>query len=416
MLALVALVMGNMIGAGIFTTSGFALADLHTPGRVMMAWLVGGLLAACGAIGYGALVRRLTESGGEYLFLSRLVHPAVGFLAGWVSLLAGFTAAIAFAAVTCEVYLIAEDGRPPWLPEGVLATAMIFVCATLHGGFKRLGSQWQTVLVLVKGLLLVAFLCLAAKAGASESAGEAVAEVPPFSMLDFAKSLMWISLSFAGFNAAVYVAGESKTARRTVPRALWIGTGLVTLLYLALNAAFLYVPSLASVRGEADIAVIAAQAMQYDGLVTAVRLVIALALLTSVSAMIQAGPRVYARMAQDGVFPKGLRFDGESTPRTAIVLQAALAILVVWVSDLQQLLSYLGFTLSLSSAGAVACVFILHRQAPIAVGVRLAAALYVGATVGIAVLGALRSPWAGVVGVATALSGLLVYRLMSRRA
>ena len=116
LLTLVSLVVANMIGAGVFTTSGFALADLGTPDRVMVAWLTGGVLAVCGALSYGALVRRITDSGGEYLFLSRVIHPAAGFVAGWVSLLAGFTGAIAFAASALEAYALPAAARPEWFP------------------------------------------------------------------------------------------------------------------------------------------------------------------------------------------------------------------------------------------------------------------------------------------------------------
>ena len=98
------LVVANMIGAGVFTTSGFSFADLGDRQFVMYAWLIGSIVAICGAISYGQLAQRITESGGEYLFLSRMVHPSIGFVAGWVSLLAGFTGAIAFAATAFESY------------------------------------------------------------------------------------------------------------------------------------------------------------------------------------------------------------------------------------------------------------------------------------------------------------------------
>ena len=219
-----------MVGAGVFTTSGFALADLQSPNRVLLAWLVGGGLAMCGAIAYGALAREIAESGGEYVFLTRLVHPAVGFLAGWVSLLAGFTSAIAFAAVTFEVYAFPTDGRPPWLPEGGLATAAIVASALIHGWHKRLGVLGQNVVVALKLCLLVGFLGFAFSryGGGQGWVMTSDAEATPFVWAVFAQSLMWISLSYAGFNAAVYVASEAKLPQATVPKALWLGAGLVT--------------------------------------------------------------------------------------------------------------------------------------------------------------------------------------------
>jgi fructoselysine transporter len=133
--SLTALVIASMIGAGVFTTSGFALADLGTPGRVVCAWFVGGLIALCGAMSYGALAHHITESGGEYLFLSRAIHPLAGFLAGWVSLLAGFTGAIAFAATAFAAYALPEEIRPAWLSHDVLATLVVVGAGLLHGRY-----------------------------------------------------------------------------------------------------------------------------------------------------------------------------------------------------------------------------------------------------------------------------------------
>ena len=144
----VCLIVANMIGVGVFTTSGFALADLHTPERVLLAWVVGGVIAVLGAISYGALAARISESGGEYLFLTRTIHPVAGFLAGWVSLLAGFTAPIAAAAWGLQAYL-GVDSDSPWV-----GTAAILMAGVLHGVWRAPGLVAQNVLVAVKLLLL----------------------------------------------------------------------------------------------------------------------------------------------------------------------------------------------------------------------------------------------------------------------
>lgn len=199
---LTGLVVASMIGAGVFTTSGFALGDLGTPGRVMLAWLVGGGVALCGALSYGALARRMTESGGEYLFLSRAVHPLVGFLAGWVSLLAGFTGAIAFAASAFEVYALPDSIRPSWLPTDVLAICVVVLSGVLHGRRVQVGASSQNIAVGVKLALLAAFLLYALfhlssprwRGGPLLPPGETT--LPPFSLSAFAVTLMWISLSY----------------------------------------------------------------------------------------------------------------------------------------------------------------------------------------------------------------------------
>ena len=151
-----ALIVGNMIGAGVFTTSGYALADLGRPEVVLLAWLVGGALALCGALSYGALARRIPESGGEYTYLTRIIHPLAGFLAGWVSLLAGFTAPIAGAALALQAYLAHAFGmglRPEWL--GTLA---ILMAALMHGSRLREGVVLQNLAVGLKLVLIAAFV------------------------------------------------------------------------------------------------------------------------------------------------------------------------------------------------------------------------------------------------------------------
>lgn len=419
-----ALVVANMLGAGVFTTSGFALADLGSRPRVLFAWLVGAAIAVCGAVSYGGLVRRITSSGGEYLFLGRVVHPAVGFLAGWVSLLAGFTGAIAFAATVFETYAVPRELRPVWLPENAVAISSIALCAAMHGVVMRYGIRAQNAVVTLKLVLLVAFSGYALST--LRTAGwPGLAVEPPaaaFSLTAFATSLVWISLSYSGFNAAVYVAGEIDDAARTAPRALWLGTTLVACGYLVLNAVFVYAPVPADVAGRPDVAIAAAEALGGPVWTALLRLVISLALVSSVSSMIVIGPRVYARMARDGVFPGLFAFpeghEGRRAPQTAIALQAALAALVVLVSDLSELLSYLGLVLSMSAAGTVACLFVLHRRegrgAVAGIGYPIVPAIFVSATLALGVLSAFQRPWEWIAGVGTLLTGWAAYRIFRR--
>ncbi len=419
LVTLVGLVVANMVGAGVFTTSGFALADLGTPQRVMAAWLVGGAIALCGALSYGALARRMCESGGEYLFLSRALHPAAGFVAGWVSLLAGFTGAIAFAAVAFEAYL-RTPALTAWMPQGSIAIATVVLAAGAHGLALRLGGAAQNALVALKLALIIGFI--AAALVHAPPAGWAVFYAtdtgPPFEWRVFAQSVLWISLSYSGFNAAVYVAGEARDPRRNVPRALVIGTLAVSVLYLALNAVFVCAPPPAVVAGHEDVAARAAAALGGSGFALAVRGVIALALVTSVSSMMMAGPRVYARMAEDGVLPRVFRLH-QGTPGAAIALQALLAIAVILVAELENLLSYLGFTLSLSAALTVASLFVLRRREGAAAvpvtGYPWVPAVFVAATLGFALLAALRRPLEPLAGLAVIALGIVAWRLAARR-
>lgn len=409
--SLVCLIIANMVGAGVFTTSGFALGDLGSANRVMAAWFVGGIIALSGAISYGGLVRRMTESGGEYLFLSRVIHPVAGFIAGWVSLLAGFTGAIAFAALAFETY--AFPTQPAWLPGGVMASLMVALAAVLHGVRVQTGAASQNAVVVLKVILITGFLLFAGFVALTQGAAPVTTPASAFSITAFAGSLVWISLSYSGFNAAVYVAGEAKDAQRNAPRALLIGTSVVTILYLALNAAFIYLPPFDAVVGRQDVAAAAAQAIGGQPAALAIRVITVLALVTSVFSLVMAGPRVYARMADDGVFPSFFRFGGKGAPTAAIWGQAALAIAVIALSDLRGLLSYLGFTLSMSAALSVTSLFVIARregrQAIAVWGYPLTPIFYVLVTLVLAGIAGWREPVQLLAAIVTILSGSVVY-------
>ena len=462
-----------MIGAGVFTTSGFSLGGLGDRQYVMLAWLVGGVIAICGAISYGQLAQRITESGGEYLFLSRLVHPAVGFVAGWVSLLAGFTSAIAFAAITFESYAVPDSVRSAWLQPGMIGIATIVSFGILHSTVLRMGVTTQNVVVVLKLVFLTGFIVFAFSSYPKGWVGMAIQTDPvPFSIYTFASALVWISLSYSGFNAAVYITGEVDNPNRNVPRALLLGTLITLIFYFALNFIFLYASDPDSIRNAEQVAAVASGAIGGDGLAILIRVIISFALLSSVSSMVLAGPRVYAKMADDGVFPKlfnssrdlsanfltentaddgnlvfktsriaspserdqGTEADDSnpyvapqkysspiertasdvqpSVPVAAIWLQVILAATVTYFSTLKSLLDYLGFTLSVSAAITVACI-LWTKRASDTTGQRVLftviASIYVSATIVLAALSAIGNPWQLIGFAITVGSGLALY-------
>jgi basic amino acid/polyamine antiporter, APA family len=356
LLSATVVVIASMIGAGVFTTSGFLLADLGSPWIVLLAWCVGGIQAALGAICYGALARRIPESGGEYIFLSRTLHPSAGYLAGWISLLVGFSAPLAAAAFAFGKY------AGPWLPlldTRTLGTLLILLFGIVHALHVGRGAQLQNWSVILKVCLILALIAYALPRLDVEA--QAAIEPVPFSLGAFAVSLVWISFSYSGWNAAVYVAGEVKNAERVLPRALLLGTLLVTLLYLALNSVFVFSAPADQLAGRLDVGRIAAEAIGGPGLGNAVAALIALALLTSVSSLIMTGPRVYAQMAADGYLPRILR-PQSGPPRYAIAIQLAIALLLLWTATFEDLLTYIGFTLMLSTAATVVGLIVLRRK------------------------------------------------------
>jgi APA family basic amino acid/polyamine antiporter len=412
-----ALVVASMIGAGVFTTSGFALADLGSPGRVLAAWAVGGVSAACGALCYGALARAIPQSGGEYTYLARTLHPLAGFLAGWVSLLAGFTAPIAIAALGLSAYLTSTfdlglDAR--WV-----GTFAILIAALLHGLRLRPGVAAQDGVVVLKLALIAIFVGIGAWKLPRGAAVAPAGAPPPFDLGAFAVSLVWISFAYSGWNAAVYVAGEVRDAARNLPRALLLGTGVVTLAYLGLNAVFVHAAPLAVLAGQPEIGAIAAAALGGPGLRRFLTLIVALALFTSVSSMVMAGPRVYARMAADGFLPRAFGFQGE-VPARAIAFQAAAAIAVVWIARLRDLIGYASFTLGLCAAAAVVGLVRLRaREGPERVrvpGWPLVPALFLALTLFASFYMAQREPRNALFGALTVAVGLVPYALARRRA
>lgn len=340
-----ALVVANMVGTGVFTTSGFLLGDLKTPWAVLAVWVVGGVVAALGALSYGALARRIPESGGEYVFLSRTLHPAAGYLAGWVSLLAGFSAPLAMHAFAFGQY------AKPWLgmvEPRVAGTVLLVVFSLLHGAHIQRGAWVQNVAVCVKVVLIALFAGFALFK--LQPVAPVVAASAPLPV--FAVSLVWVSFSYSGWNAAIYIGGEVRDAERNVPRAMLLGAGLVTLLYLALNAVFVFSAPVGELAGKLEVGRIAAQALGGAALAEAITALVAIVLISSVSSMVMAGPRVYARMAADGYLPSLLAAPA-GPPRASIALQGVLALVLLWTMTFESLLTYIGFTLGLSTAVTV---------------------------------------------------------------
>ena len=350
-----ALVVASMIGTGVFTTSGFLLGDLGSPWLVLIAWAVGGAQATLGSLCYGALARRIPESGGEYCFLSKTLHPAAGYMAGWISLFVGFSAPLAAAAFAFGRY------TQPWFGGAspvLTGTVLILIFAIIHGKEVKRGVQVQNWAVFVKVALILVFVVLAF-GQIKPPVGEAY---KAFSISTFGVSLVWISFSYSGWNAAVYIGGEVRYPERNLPRSLILGTLLVTLLYLALNAVFVFSAPILALAGKLEIGRIAANAIGGKVFEEAVAAIIAVGLISSASSLIMAGPRVYAKMASDGYLPHWMAINEGKPPRAAIVLQVTIALIMLWTATFDALLTFIGFTLGISTAATVAALLVLRRR------------------------------------------------------
>ncbi len=377
-----ALVIANMIGTGIFTTSGFIMAELGSPTALLLCWLVGGVFALCGALCYAELGARLPRAGGEYVYLKHAYGKWMGFLSGWISLIVGFSAPIAAAAMAFAAYttgLGGSEALPQWrlhiagIPlvtvslQTAIACGAILCFTFLHYHSLRTGTRVQNSLTLLKVGIIIFFGAAAVWVGRGDTAHFASAlRWQDLINEKWAVSLIFVSFAYSGWNAAAYLGGEIRSPQRNLPLALISGTVIVTVLYMALNVVFLYALPLADMREAIDVGTKAATALFGTAAGRWVGGAIAIGLLSVLSAMIMTGPRVYFAMARDGVFFRriGRLNQLHHTPAAAIFLQAAIAMIMVLTATFDQLLIYIGFTLSLSALMTVAGLIILRRRQP----------------------------------------------------
>ena len=414
------LVVANMIGTGVFTTTGFLVRDLESSLAVLLGWALGGVLAVCGALAYAELTAALPRNGGEYQILRRVLHPAVGFVAGWVSLVVGFSAPIAAASIGFGKY---AGALVPGLEAADAALGLILVLSLMHGLHVRAGAGVQNLFVAAKVVLILVLIGAGLVLGKPSQAfaGGASPLLDVMMSPAFAVGLVFISFSYSGWNGAAYLAGEVRDPSRTLPRALIVGAGVVTLLYLGLNVAFLGSGPVAGLSGKVAVGHIASLRLFGPEAGRLFSGAIALALVSTVSAMIMTGPRVYQAMGDDfrGLSDLSFRTKGGG-PAVAVALQALVAGFMVVTATFESLLAYIGFTLSLSAGMCAIGVFVLRLREPDlprpyrAWGHPLTTLLFVGLSGWMMAHTLIHKPGAALAGLATILSGLGIYLLVGR--
>ncbi|GAA4953961.1 amino acid permease [Algibacter agarivorans] len=355
-----AIVMANMIGAGIFTSLGFQLADTTNTWSIIMLWLLGALMALCGALSYAELGTYWQRSGGEYHFLSKAFHPAIGYLSGWVSLTIGFSAPIALSGMALGKYVAPYTG----VSSMVLAIATILMISVLHSLSIKRSSTLQNTTTLLKLLLILVFIYFgvtktpAASAYLWDQSWKEELILPAFAV-----SFVYVTFSYSGWNAAAYIADEIREPRKNLPRALLLGTVVVSLLYVLLNFVFLRQNPLEAIKGQLEIGQITAISIFGDVGGELISFGIALMLISSISAMVWAGPRVTQVMAEDHRLWKWFSIKTKNkVPLRAIWLQTAITLILLCTGTFEQVMIYSGFVLQLFAALAVAGVFVVRRK------------------------------------------------------
>lgn len=440
-----AVVVSNVVGTGIFLTPAFIAQRVASPAAFLALWAVGGGLALIGALCYAELGAMRPRAGGEYVYIREAFGAIPGFLSGWTSLVAGFSGAIAAAAVGFAVYLdrlipgagsaepllvlslplrlplLGGDAALRVTPRALVALGLIALFSLVHGrrlGPGRLAQQALAALNVATILALVLFGFLAAP-HAREVAATPAAAADPGGML---VALVLVMFTYSGWNAAAYVAGELRDPGRTLPRSLAGGTAVVLGLYLALNVLYVRVLGLGGVAASPATGDRVAVALWGAGGASLFTPLILLVLASSVSAMILTGPRVYYAMAEDRCLPRAFARVGRGgVPGVSIAAQAAWSGVLVLTGSFEALLTYTGFAVVLFAALGVAALFVLRRRHPDdprpfrAPGYPLAPALFIAASAAMVVQAVARAPVPSLTGLLVIAAGVPVYLALGRR-
>jgi len=418
-----AIVVADMVGIGVFTSLGFQVQNITSAFSVLVLWIVGGVVALCGALAYGELAAALPRSGGEYNFLSRIYHPAIGFMAGWLSITVGFAAPIALAAIAFGVYF---KGVVPGAPSALaLGLGVAWLVALVHLTGLRHERVFQNVTTIAKILLIIGFLIAGFATATPQdiSFAPSAIDLQHISGAPFAIGLVFVMYSYSGWNASTYIIEEIDQPQRTVPRSLFIATFIVLFLYLALNMLFLYSTPMEKMAGQLDVALVAGTHIFGDAGGRIVGGLICAGLIATISAMTWIGPRVTKVMGEDmpalGVFAKTTK---GGVPAAAIVLQLFVVTLLILSQSFEHVLNYIQFSITLSSFLTVLGVMVLRRTRPGLTrpyrtwGYPVTPLIFLGVTGFMMFYLLSERPVQSLAGLATLLSGLVVYWIWMKRA
>ena len=415
------IVIANIIGTGVFTSLGFQLVDLQSGFALVMLWIVGGIAALCGALCYGELSAALPRSGGEYHFLSEIYHPALGFMAGFISATVGFAAPIALAAMAFGKYFqgVCDSGSPV-----ALSFLLVWIVAIFHFGNLRHGTVFQNLWTIVKLLLIAALIV----AGFLVQPKQGITFLPrPGDTMAvfsgaFAVSLVYVMYSYSGWNASSYIISEVKQPERTVPRSLIAGTLVVIAAYVLLNAIFLATSPQTELRGQLEVGLIAGKHIFGNNGGRVVGAIICLGLISAVSSMTWIGPRVTMSMGEDHWL---LRFLGRKNvygvPANAVIVQLLIVNLLLLTRSFELVVVYIQFALLLCSLLTVVGVFVLRATRPnIARPYRvwlypMPPLIFAGITIWMMIYLLRSKPTESIAGLVTAMVGFLLYFCAGKR-
>jgi basic amino acid/polyamine antiporter, APA family len=420
------IVIGDMIGAGIFTTSGLLLAQLHDPLLLLILWVIGGAIALSGALSYSELGATFPEAGGDYIFLARLFRPLAGFLSGWVSFFVGFSAPVAASSLAFSEYLVRTfpEGALPEnleLTKKLVAIAIILIFTAIHYFGLESGSRVQNILTVIKiGLISILLLTgFAFGEGSLDHFRFMKSEMFERTTLkSVGLALMWIMFAYSGWNATTYMGSEVLNPAKNIPRSLISGTVVVTFIYLLLNVLYVYAVPAGEMEGVISIGGLTANKLFNRTLDQFFSLFIALILLSAISVLVMIGPRVYYAMARSGhFFFPARKINRSSVPGIAILMQSGLAIIYIASGTFEQIITFLSFSLGIFPILAVIGVFKLRikKQSVLKMpGYPVLPALFIVFSITILILAFLERPVESSISLAVIILGIPVYYLLQK--
>ncbi|CAN1210542.1 amino acid permease [Tumidithrix helvetica PCC 7403] len=354
------LVVANTIGVGVFTSLGFQVTSITSGFALLALWIVGGIFALCGALCYGELASVMPRSGGEYHYLSKIYHPIVGFLSGWVSVTVGFAAPIAAAAIALGKYF---SHVVPGIDAKATALIAVVAISLIHTRNIRVGAYFQGISTTLKvALILVLIACgLLVQQPQNLSFLPSAASFSDIFSAPFATSLVFVTYAYSGWNASIYIANDIKKPEKNIPVSLLLGTLVVLVLYVFLNFIFLFTTPIGELAGQLDVGYVAANRIFGAAGGNIMSFLISFGLVSSISSMVWAGPRVTQVMGEDiPLFKLLSKRNQYGVPLYAMLLQLAIVIFLTISSSFEAVITYLGFTLTLSSCITVLGLFV-HR-------------------------------------------------------
>jgi len=374
--------MANMVGTGVFTSLGFQVGQ-DAAGRpviisglaLILLWIIGGLVALFGALTYSEAGVLYPRCGGEYHYLTRMYHPAIGFLSGWISFLVGFAAPVAAASMALGDYLREALALPEFVggslsflrTSSLVAIAVIVILTVIHATDKLVGARFQNIITIFEILFILALVGVGLGLGRSTHLSFALTKTAVQNILTpaFAVSMFFVAFSYSGWNAAAYVAGEIEKPSKNLPISLISGTVFVMVMYVLLNFAFLHTVPLAELAGKLKIGSIFANKVLGPQGGRIMGGMISFLLLSSISAMVIAGPRVSKVIGEDYYLFRWLgRKSRKDIPSLAVLTQGALSILYIVTSTFEQVIVFVGFTLNLFTFMTVLGVMIVRKKHP----------------------------------------------------